>query len=69
MQIQFLIWQKGRDVQTKLDKLNEESLKLKEGALVFSGKSAGDITKAIKEERINRIERISTLGKENIIAP
>jgi len=56
-------------VQTKLDKLNEESLKLKEGALVFSGKSAGDITKAIKEERINRIERISTLGKENIISP
>ena len=47
-------------MQTKSDKLNEESLKLKEGALVFSGKSAGDITKAIKEERINRIERIST---------
>ena len=53
-------------MQTKSDKLNEESLKLKEGALVFSGKSAGDITKAIKEERINRIERISALGKENI---
>ncbi len=56
-------------MQTKLNRLNEESLKLKEGALVFSGKSEVDITNAIKEERINRIERISTLGKENIISP
>ena len=47
-------------MQTKLDKLNEESLKLKEGALVFNGKYAVNITNAIKEERINRIERIST---------
>ena len=56
-------------MQTKSDKLNEESLKLKEGALVFSGKYAGDITKAIKEERINRIERVFTLRQENIISP
>ena len=47
-------------MQTKLDKLNEESLKLKEGALVFNGKYEVNITNAIKEERINRIERIST---------
>lgn len=56
-------------MQTKSDKLNEESLKLKKGVLVFSGKSEVDITKAIKEERINRIERVSALGKENIISP
>jgi len=38
---------------------NVESLKLKDGVLVFSGKIAGDITNTIKEERIKRIHHPS----------
>ncbi len=38
---------------------NVESLKLKDGILVFSGKIEGDITNTIKEERIKRIRHLS----------
>ena len=39
---------------------NEESLKLKDGILVFSGKIEGDITNIIKDERSKRIRHLSS---------
>jgi len=56
-------------VQTKLDKLNEESLKLKEGALVFSGKYEVNITNAIKRSVLTELKEFPHSGKENIISP
>ena len=38
---------------------NVESLKLKDGVLIFSGKIEGDITNTIKEKLTKRIRHLS----------
>ena len=50
--------EQGEKIILKPD-TNEESLKLKDGILVFSGKIEGDITNILKEERSKRIHHLS----------